>query len=162
MKALSRSALLILVQSTLLALPICAMQMVRIPLTTVHALDRICRNFFRGSTREKRVVHTLAWHKLCRPKEPGGLGILKLRHTNTTLIANLIWKMVSRATKYGGRKSIVKGSQVHNYSYIWRSILSSTNWFQRGLQWEVKDGTSAQFWLDPWLFKEPLLNFALC
>lgn len=30
--------------------------------------------------------------------------------------------------------------------------------FQRGVNWEVRDGMSTLFWLDTWLIDEPLVN----
>lgn len=79
MKCLSRAARLVLIKSTLAALLIYAMQTVRIPISTTDTLDKICCQFFWGSTEEKKAMHTVAWAKVCRAVKLGGLGIPNLR-----------------------------------------------------------------------------------
>lgn len=62
-------------------------------------------------TVAKRAMHTVAWHRICRPTAAGGLGVLILRDTNTALLVKLIWRLLHQplslsssvlTAKYGG------------------------------------------------------------
>lgn len=41
----------------------------------------------------KRKYHMVRWADLCRPKAPGGLGIINTRNMNLALITKWIWKI---------------------------------------------------------------------
>lgn len=64
---LSRAARVTLIQTTLRAIPIHAMQSTLIPMTTVEAIEKVCRAFFWGERGMVRKMHTLHWDKICQP-----------------------------------------------------------------------------------------------
>lgn len=35
-----------------------------------------------GEIIDRKRIHTMAWHKICRPKCEGGLGIRRIKHIN--------------------------------------------------------------------------------
>lgn len=117
-KSLSRAARLVLIKSTLAALPLYSMQVFKLPASIVQHLTRLCRNFFWGSTAEHHTLHTIAWSKICRARQFGGLGIFPLKAMNSALLAKRVWKValdqgelstsVLRA-KYGGWPTLVRG-----------------------------------------------------
>lgn len=136
-----------------------------------QSLDKHCRDFFWGTMDQQRCLHTMAWKKLCRPREVGGLGIPDLSDMNEALLAKRPWKLTqSQRTeptmnvlmaKYGGWQSLVKGEMKINSSSIWRSIGKAVRWIVRGIRWEVGDGNTILFWHDIWLGEEPLRTRAV-
>lgn len=93
LNSLSRAARLLLIKSTLLAIPIYYMQIVTILPETVN-IEGLCHKFFWSSSRERRKLHTVAWAKICRPLSMGGLGMLNLRDMNSMLLSKQLWKLV--------------------------------------------------------------------
>lgn len=86
LKLLSWVVRLILIKSTLTALPTYT-KTIMIPRYIIQRLDKLCQNFFWGSSDQQRKIHTLAWKKICRPKKHKGLGIPKLTDMNEALLA---------------------------------------------------------------------------
>lgn len=62
---------------------------------TLQTLDKLSKEFIWGSTSEKKKQHLLSWDRICRPKFEGGLGIRKAFDMNTTLIAEIGWRLLS-------------------------------------------------------------------
>lgn len=61
----------------------------------------------------------------------------------------------------GGWPSIISEGKANHESYIWRGLQFSTSWFRRGLTWNIKDGKSILFWLEPWLMAQSLVEVAI-
>lgn len=99
LKSLSRAARLLLIKSTLQAIPIYSMQTNKVPANTIKEIEGLCRNFFWGSTQEHRCVHTIAWSKISRPLRLGGLGITLLRVMNEALLSKLLWQLIKQSDK---------------------------------------------------------------
>ncbi|OVA04287.1 hypothetical protein BVC80_1629g8 [Macleaya cordata] len=58
-------------------------------------LERIMRNFlWTGDPARKKLI-TKAWHKLCCPKDEGGLGLTRLEYINRALLLKLVWRITS-------------------------------------------------------------------
>lgn len=84
-----------------------------------------------GSKDGKVVMHTVAWLKICRPKELGGFVVPNLKHTNLALLAKLTWSIIYQTNslisqvfwaKYGGCNTLVRNVKSANCSNVWRSI----------------------------------------
>lgn len=135
LKSLSRVAQSILVKTTLSTIPVYAMQTVKLPSTVLEHLERLACQFFWGSTNDSKVMHTIAWHKICCPKSMGGLGLPKLESMNLALLAKLAWKLGSNhhslsnhvlQVKYGGWQAVIGNFPSPHCSSLWRSILQTT------------------------------------
>lgn len=44
---------------------------------------------------DKRRIHLVAWDKLCRPKERGGIGLKRASEMNKALLAKLGWRLLT-------------------------------------------------------------------
>lgn len=129
---LSRAARLILIKSTLAALPNYAMQTIKLPRHTIQQLDRLYRNFFWGSSDQQRRLHTVAWNTICKPKESGGLGIPRLKDMNYALLAKQVWKLALQrdedlvhtllSSKCGGWGTLIRAEKHPSCSSTWRSL----------------------------------------
>lgn len=111
MKSLSWAARLLLIQSTLMAIPIYTMQTLALPTAIRKEVEQVCRWFFWGESVGERRMHTVYWDKICTPKTDGGLGLPRLIDTNWALLAKLCWRFLANSgtisslvvrCKYGG------------------------------------------------------------
>lgn len=95
-KILSKASRAMLIQSTLAALPVYAMQSALIPKGILAQLNKRCRGFFWGHSETQWALHTVAWSQLCQPIPLGGLGFPILEVLNRSLLSKLIWNLLVR------------------------------------------------------------------
>ena len=65
---------IILIRSVLCSFPVYLLQVLQPPKAALLHLDRVCNAFLWDTSIEAKRVHWVAWHKVCRPVEEGGLG----------------------------------------------------------------------------------------
>ena len=92
-KFLSFAGRAVLVKSVMSAIPNHVMQGTILPIHLCNKLDKINRDFLWGSTNEKQRMHLVAWEKVIRPKEKGGLEIQLAKAKNLALLAKLNWRV---------------------------------------------------------------------
>jgi hypothetical protein len=91
-RLLSRGGRMILVHTTLSAIPIHAMMSLDIPLKTLQALWKICRGFmWKGRTDISGGHCLVAWDKVTSPKRCGSLGLPNLHLLNVALRCRWAW-----------------------------------------------------------------------
>ena len=95
MKCFSKAGRVVLIQSNLEALPVHAMQCCKLPGMVTKQLDRINRDFFWKTSNLDKGMPLVAWDKVCRPKQLGGLGLRKTSAVNTAFLAKLGWKILT-------------------------------------------------------------------
>ncbi|CAA7027491.1 unnamed protein product [Microthlaspi erraticum] len=117
-------------------------------------------NFWWSSTGQTRGMHWLAWKKLCRHKNDGGLGFRVIEDFNTALLAKQLWRLMDNPDSLFSR--VFKGRYYRNTtplepiksyspSYGWQSIISARPLVNKGLIKRVGSGTSILVWGDPWI-----------
>jgi hypothetical protein len=80
---LSYSSKLIVIKSTISAMPIFAMSTLMVQLTILDHIEKSCRIFLWNDRHIQRNRRCLAsWENVCLPKKNGGLGVLNLRVQN--------------------------------------------------------------------------------
>lgn len=73
---MNRAGRRILVQHVLTGMSIYAVMAIDIPQWAIDAIDKIRKGFLWGGRKEAKGGHRLvAWRKVCRPLQLGGLGI---------------------------------------------------------------------------------------
>jgi hypothetical protein len=60
-------------------------------------MDKFRPRFFWEGVCTKRKYHMVDWAAVCKPQEFGGLGILKSKFMNITLMLKWIWKIYQNA-----------------------------------------------------------------
>ena len=85
---LSFAGRLVLTQATLSTIPNYSMQCVALPLKITQGIDRLCHNFIRGTTNNKKKLYLVSWLKITKPKKEGGLGLQSAKENNLALLAN--------------------------------------------------------------------------
>lgn len=77
------------------SLPVYAMGTILFLAKVIKKLNAIMREFFRGSTADKKRMPYVAWDKIMRLKGMGGLGLRSLHELNQALLMKNVWKIIS-------------------------------------------------------------------
>lgn len=91
-RMLSMAANALLIQITVLAIPVYTMQAMKLPQGTIATLEKSNRSFFWGDEKKKKEIHSVAWETICQPKALRGLGIRRLREANQAYLTKLAWR----------------------------------------------------------------------
>ena len=89
---ISKVGRLTLIRSTLSNLPTYLMSLLRMPRGVSSRLEKIQRNFLRGSNASERKIHLINWKQVCLSKAKGGLGIRSLVLMNKALLSKWAWR----------------------------------------------------------------------
>ena len=161
----STAGRVVLIQSTLEALPSHTMQCYKLPNKTTEQLDRVNREFFWKNTSSAHGLPLVAWDKVCRPKKLGGLGLRKTAAVNTAFLAKLIWKILTQPdnlwvqqirAKYGAPENFFTAKPKPTDSWVWKCLLRLRPFIQSGVRWKVGNGRSIRFWTDIWCAEESI------
>ncbi|KAL9233090.1 hypothetical protein vseg_008128 [Gypsophila vaccaria] len=102
-----------------------------LPKGVLERIEATCRNFLWDSSADYKRVPLVAWNKLCKPKEEGGLGIKCLEISNQAMIGRLVhWIVEDRDSLWVKwiQSNFLKGRNWLNYqppasaSWIWKKI----------------------------------------
>ncbi|KAJ4811862.1 RNA-directed DNA polymerase (reverse transcriptase)-related family protein [Rhynchospora pubera] len=151
---LSMAGRLTLINSCLSSLPVYFMSVFRLPKWVIHDIDTIRRTFlWQGSSTHARKLITVAWDKVCTPKQVGGLGVSDINTFNLTLLAKWLWKWHHQS--FSPWKHLVVNLLTEPTIFPSHSPLCST--FQELLPafrvityFKISSGKSASFWLHNW------------
>lgn len=117
---------------------------------------------FGGVTKKgsKRFLALKDLKYLCRPKKEGRLGFRYFKDINSTLLANLGWKLsqgdeslwcrIIRA-KYMKEKSFFEICNIKSSSPSWQGICSSRQFLHSGACYKIGNSLKANSWKDPWI-----------
>lgn len=95
---LSHAGRMVLIKSTLTSIPVYYMTE-KLTTKTIEELTSTMRRFFWGKLQKERYVSMVAWHKLCRKWEEGGLGIKDIKTFNHALLLKLVWYIAERSDR---------------------------------------------------------------
>ncbi|KAM0890235.1 hypothetical protein ACQ4PT_027174 [Festuca glaucescens] len=99
-RLMNRGGRMMLMQTTLCAIPIHVMMSLDIPPKTLQVLLKVCRSFmWKGRTDISGGHCLVAWDKVASPKQCSGLGIPNLRLLNVALRCRWAWLQRSDPTK---------------------------------------------------------------
>ncbi|KAL0454800.1 UNVERIFIED_CONTAM: hypothetical protein Slati_0819200 [Sesamum latifolium] len=141
------------------AIPNYAMSYFRFSDSVLRELESFLADFFwQGGNVAK--IHWIAWHKMCLPKEQGGLGFKRLKEFNLALLTKQAWrvsicpdsvihKILSH--KYFRGSTFFEAKLGSTPSYTWRSLWATWDILAAGLRWQVGNGNSIAVVGHPWL-----------
>ncbi|XP_062119252.1 uncharacterized protein LOC133833003 [Humulus lupulus] len=72
------------------------MNIVLLPISVVHEIDRLCRNFLWGERNNRSKFHCSSWPQVCLRKVMGGLGFKEGCIWNKILLAKYLWALSSK------------------------------------------------------------------
>ena len=140
------------------AIPNHVMQGRALPVHLCDKLDKINRDFFWGSTNEKRKLHLVGWSKIITDKENGGLGIQAARARYITLLVKLNWRMNQENEALWSKVILGKYCSTNRRrSRDLDKLPTSPNWvvvklgfktFEKGICWGVGNGERIKVWTD--------------
>lgn len=147
-------------KSVALALPVFAMSCFKLPKDLCSKLTSAMIEFWWSSGNNKNKIAWVAWQKLCKSKEVGGLGFHDLEKFNQALLGKQAWRIWSSPDsllaqilkhRYFKNGSFLDSSIGNRPSYAWRSILHGRELLQKGLLTSVGNGESIKVWQDKWI-----------
>lgn len=146
-----------LLKSVFSSLPIFFMCTLALPFGVVEQINKYLRNFFwRKYGMADNGTALIAWSKVCKPKEQGGLGILDISMHNKALLMKNILKFLNREEipwvkliweKYYSQS--IAMDKVEG-SFWWRAHLKLIQEFKTASTCTVSSGQSILFWKDNW------------
>ena len=123
-----------LVKATLSAIPIHTSIALCLSPWAIQAIDKLRRAFiWAGANTVAGGKCKVAWVKVCRPKELGGLGISDLRRVGIALRVRWVWR-----DRIEGRRPATREQ-------------SALALFQAATVFSVGNGQSTYFWTDKWI-----------
>ena len=102
----------------------------------------------------------IAWEKLIRPKEQGGLDFRDIQSFNEAFLAKLIWRIINKPDsllariltgKYYPNEDFLTVTGKEAISHGWRGVLIGRDIIMRNASWEVGNGESINIWDKLWL-----------
>ena len=91
---LSLGGRLILIHSTLSALPVHIMTLFHVPTWVIQCIDQIRRRFLWFGCHKIKGFILISWHKVLASLEEGGMGIKDLSIFNLSLLCRQWWKIL--------------------------------------------------------------------
>ena len=131
-KCLSKAGRSVLIQSHLESLPAHTMQCFQLPSAVSNNIDRISREFFWKSSTQDKGLPLVAWNKICKPKQTGGLGLRKIAAINQAFLTKLAWKVYTdhksmwvrlMRSKYLEHRNFFSVQSKSGDFVVWKSIL---------------------------------------
>lgn len=90
-RALNIAARVVLLKSTLQAIPIYPLSVMAVPKGVCAKMIEIYRKFLSGGPKQQKKWALCSWNSLTKPKEKGGLGLRDPTTLNQVLAAKLWW-----------------------------------------------------------------------
>ncbi|XP_074271105.1 uncharacterized protein LOC141595030 [Silene latifolia] len=146
----SYSGRLVLVQAVLSSLHSYWASMFVLPKGIIARIEATCRNFLWNNSADYRRVLLVAWDKVCRPKEEGGLGLKDQEAMNKAMVGSLVnWVAEQKNTIWVNwvQQNYLKGKDWMDYkpttnsSWVWRRICRVKQELLLGYingQWDVQ------------------------
>lgn len=149
-RALSQAGRTILLQSVISALPAYYMSIFMLPKRVYRSIDIRMKNFFWGFDGESRHFHPKSWESICKLKTYGGLGLRKMEDVNRALVAKMGWELAqgkdclwvsALQAKYCQGAHFFNVPMRLGASWIWHSLLQTSDLVRAGFGWNVRDGS---------------------
>ncbi|XP_026460097.1 uncharacterized protein LOC113360875 [Papaver somniferum] len=149
-----------MIKHVLNSVPIYQMGTYKLRSQLINKLTTIQRRFFWGHN-SNRGSNPLGWHKVCIPKELGGLAFRDLEKLNLALLTKLAWRLYNENdslwTNIMRSKYFKNGDILHqelkagNGSYTWNGIVKGIQVVKQNYFTEVDNGKKTKIWLDRWI-----------
>jgi hypothetical protein len=145
---MTKAGRMVQVQFVLTGMLIYMLMAVDLPGWAIKAVDKIRRGFLWKGRRNAQGGHCIiAWLKVCRPKELGGLGISDIKTLSWALRMRWVWLQKTEPDRPWAALPIHVPVQVREF-------------FAAAIYSEVGDGAKTLFWTDRWLYGQSISDLA--
>ena len=157
---LSTAGKMTMLKSVLSAVPSHAMSCFQLPVSLCKRIQSALTRFWWDNCDESSKMAWIAWSKLIRPKEQGGLDFRDIQSFNEAFLAKISWRIINKPDSVLGRILIGKYCSTEDFlvvtaktaiSHGWRGILVGRDIILKTAGWEVGNGESINIWEKPWL-----------
>ena len=93
------------------------MQCFHLPNVITDQVDRLSREFFWKMNNIEKGLPLIAWDRVCRPKDRGGIGLHKTAAVNITFQCKLAWNVLTNNESLWAK-------------CMWHKYLSQDDYFQ--------------------------------
>ncbi|KAJ6844953.1 uncharacterized protein M6B38_288325 [Iris pallida] len=145
-RLLSFGGKIILIKSVLTSLPMHSLSMIKPPIKLLKRLDSIMANFL-WNAKDKHRRHWIAWDKVCRTLDEGGLGVRSLVQIMHALHAKRCWDFITGESlwaqfmyrKYGDPRDAHYSTPTFS-SPLWRNMTKVLPKVMPHLHWVIGRG----------------------
>ena len=125
------------------------------PIAILEDLERNIRNFNWSNDIEKRKLVIVAWHKVCKPTNEGGLGIRSFINLNVAYNLNLFWDLMTSQEDWVVQlrsRAFHKNEPIKYYifSSLWSSCKSKVDLVLDNIIRNLGNGSKINLWFDTW------------
>lgn len=163
-KFLSPAGKEVLIKSVAIALPTYCMSCFLLPTKITAQITGCIRRYWWSTSKDKQKLPWIAWSKMTKLKQYGGMGFRDLNHFNIALLAKQSWRLLKDPqsllarvlkAKYYANSNLFEANLGHRPSHAWRSIFQGTFLLKQGIQWRVGNGNTINVWHDQWIDNPP-------
>eukprot|EP00253_Pinus_taeda_P004208 PITA_04208 len=161
-RSLNFSGQLVLTKAVLQSIPVFMLSALLAPKGVLQQFRTIQRDFLWGKGEERNKWALVAWDKICKPKNHGGLGLDDPKVLSKVLGAKLWWCWVKypkaqwasiwkeKYTSTWEDNDHIRMSGIIKGSHIWNKSWKNRGLIQENSFWEIREGDLALFWEDKW------------
>ncbi|KAL0294562.1 UNVERIFIED_CONTAM: hypothetical protein Sradi_6878900 [Sesamum radiatum] len=131
-----------------------------------HQIRPFCSTEKRLRNFRERGYAKIAWQKVCRLVNEGGLGIRDIQALNRGLMSRHLWRIITHDSTSIWVTWIFQ-YRLQNYSiwtisaragtWGWRKMIRLRDTLRPYIRYQIGEGTSFSLWHDPWHARGPLI-----
>ncbi|XP_028778309.1 uncharacterized protein LOC114734823 [Neltuma alba] len=170
-KHLTMAGRSVLIKSVISALPSYQMQSSLLPKGVLKEIEKLSCSFLWSQNINERKTHLIAWEKVIKNKNEGGLGIKDMEKQNKAFIMKLCWGLITkrdslwvqclRSIYECGQEQIPLVEKKKNISSTWKAISAIWETFMTAVGKKINSGNNTKFWWEPWTqIDKPLIEIA--
>lgn len=159
-KFLSKGGKEVLLKLVAQALPTYVMSCFLLPKEIIKKLQGAIAKFWWSTKANNRGLLWIAWEKICKPYDKGGLGFRDLSDFNLALLAKQLWRLLQHPTsllarvlksRYYRHTNLMEVKTSNSPSFGWKNIMAAQDLLHAGLRKRIGSGYNTRVWSESWI-----------